>query len=84
MSGLKQRELANILDVTPGHISLVENDKAVPSLKFFQGFAACVNLRPSGLMHLVECVTLDKITVGDAFFKTEWEERLDAGLTGGR
>jgi transcriptional regulator with XRE-family HTH domain len=37
--GLKQKELANLLGVSPNYMSLVENDKREPSLSFMMNLA---------------------------------------------
>lgn len=37
--GLKQKELARRMDVTPNYLSSVENEKREPSLTFLKNFA---------------------------------------------
>jgi len=47
-SGLKQKELAAKLEVTPNYLSLVESDKREPSMSFLRALAEELDL-PMGL-----------------------------------
>jgi transcriptional regulator with XRE-family HTH domain len=49
--GLKQKELADRLDVSPNYLSLVENDKREPSLSFLGSLASEMGI-PLGLLFL--------------------------------
>ena len=49
--GLKQKELAERLDVSPNYLSLVENDKREPSLSFLRDLASEMRI-PLGLLFL--------------------------------
>ena len=50
-AGLKQKELADRLDVSPNYLSLVENDKREPSLTFLRNLASELEI-PLGLLFL--------------------------------
>jgi transcriptional regulator with XRE-family HTH domain len=50
-AGLKQKSLADRLDVTPNYLSLVENDKREPSIAFLKSLADEMGI-PLGLMFL--------------------------------
>jgi transcriptional regulator with XRE-family HTH domain len=49
--GLRQKELADRLDVSPNYLSLVENDKREPSLSFLRDLAGEMGV-PLGLLFL--------------------------------
>ena len=50
-SGLKQKDLADRLDVSPNYLSLVENDKREPSVSFLRSLAGELEI-PLGLLFL--------------------------------
>ncbi len=50
-AGIKQKDLALRLDVTPNYLSLVENDKREPSISFLRDLAAELAV-PLGLLLL--------------------------------
>jgi transcriptional regulator with XRE-family HTH domain len=50
-AGLKQKELAHRLDVSPNYLSLVENDKRDPSLSFLRKMAREMAI-PLGVLFL--------------------------------
>jgi transcriptional regulator with XRE-family HTH domain len=50
-AGLKQKDLADRLDVSPNYLSLVENDKREPSLSFLRSLASEMGI-PLGLVFL--------------------------------
>jgi transcriptional regulator with XRE-family HTH domain len=50
-AGIKQKDLADRLDVSPNYLSLVENDKREPSLSFLRNLAREMAI-PLGLLFL--------------------------------
>jgi transcriptional regulator with XRE-family HTH domain len=52
-SGIKQKEIAKRLGVTPNYISMVENGKREPSISFLRELAVVFNV-PVGLFFLWE------------------------------
>jgi transcriptional regulator with XRE-family HTH domain len=50
-AGIKQKELADRLDVSPNYLSLIENDKREPSLSFLRNLAGEMAI-PLGLLFL--------------------------------
>lgn len=48
-AGIKQKDLADRLDITPNYLSLVENDKRDPSISFLRNLASEVGI-PLGLL----------------------------------
>ena len=50
-AGLKQKNLAERLDVSPNYLSLVENDRREPSVSFLRNLASEIGV-PLGLLFL--------------------------------
>ncbi len=50
-AGLKQKHLADRLDVSPNYLSLVENDRREPSISFLRNLASEIGI-PLGLLFL--------------------------------
>jgi transcriptional regulator with XRE-family HTH domain len=50
-AGLKQKDLADRLDISPNYLSLVENDKREPSVSFLRTLAREIGI-PLGLLFL--------------------------------
>lgn len=50
-AGLKQKELADRLDISPNYLSLVENNKREPSVSFLRNLANEIGI-PLGLLFL--------------------------------
>jgi transcriptional regulator with XRE-family HTH domain len=50
-AGIKQKDLADRLDVSPNYLSLVENDKREPSISFLRNLAGELAI-PLGLLFL--------------------------------
>jgi len=50
-AGLKQKNLADRLDVSPNYLSLVENDRREPSISFLRNLASEIGI-PLGLLFL--------------------------------
>ena len=50
-AGIRQKDLADRLDVTPNYLSLVENDKREPSISFLRHLASEIAI-PLGLLFL--------------------------------
>lgn len=50
-AGLKQKDLAGRLDISPNYLSLVENDKREPSVYFLRNLASEIGI-PLGLLFL--------------------------------
>jgi transcriptional regulator with XRE-family HTH domain len=51
VAGLKQKDLADRLDISPNYLSLVENDKREPSVSFLRNLASEIGI-PLGLLFL--------------------------------
>ena len=50
-AGIKQKDLAERLDVSPNYLSLVENEKREPSITFLRNFASEIGV-PLGMLFL--------------------------------
>jgi transcriptional regulator with XRE-family HTH domain len=50
-AGLKQKDLADRLDISPNYLSLVENNKREPSVSFLRNLASEIGI-PLGLLFL--------------------------------
>jgi transcriptional regulator with XRE-family HTH domain len=50
-AGLKQKDFADRLDISPNYLSLVENDKREPSVSFLRNLASEIGI-PLGLLFL--------------------------------
>jgi transcriptional regulator with XRE-family HTH domain len=50
-AGIKQKDLADRLDISPNYLSLVENDRREPSISFLRDFAREIAI-PLGLLFL--------------------------------
>ena len=50
-TGLKQKELAEMLGVSTNYLSLIENDKREPSISFLKSLADKINV-PIGILFL--------------------------------
>jgi transcriptional regulator with XRE-family HTH domain len=48
-AGIKQKDLAGRLDISPNYLSLVENDKRDPSISFLRNLASEIGI-PLGLL----------------------------------
>lgn len=57
-SGMKQKEVASKLSITPNYLSLVENGKREPSISFLKKLAALLNV-PVALFFLWEQGTVN-------------------------
>ena len=53
-AGIKQKDLAGRLDVSPNYLSLVENDKRDPSISFLRNLASEIGIPLGLLFHNVD------------------------------
>jgi transcriptional regulator with XRE-family HTH domain len=60
-AGIKQKDLADRLDVSPNYLSLVENDKRDPSISFLRDLAHEMSI-PLGLLFLDVDGDLSKVS----------------------
>jgi transcriptional regulator with XRE-family HTH domain len=60
-AGLKQKELADRLDVSTNYLSLIENDKREPSVSFLRALAKEINI-PVGILFIDIENNLDKLS----------------------
>jgi transcriptional regulator with XRE-family HTH domain len=60
-AGVKQKDLADRLDVSPNYLSLVENDRREPSISFLRNLASEMSI-PLGLLFLNVNTDLSEIS----------------------
>jgi transcriptional regulator with XRE-family HTH domain len=53
-AGIKQKDLADRLDVSPNYLSLVENDKREPSISFLRNLSSEIGIPLGLLFHNVD------------------------------
>lgn len=86
--GLQGKELAQLVNITPGYLSQIETGKSEPTLKVLRRIASALGVTPGtlldgeptmrGVAEMLEHLDQERLTQAVRYIKYLWKEQIDA------